>query len=155
MNRLIGWMGKVLADDPATRAAIDADRSLIKGTVEEVLRLEPPSYHVGRTVVRDAEFHGQVVPAGAAIMALPGAAGRDDRAFDDPAVLDPTRTYSHHLSFGYGAHFCIGAALARLEGRIILEELLDRFPEWEVDETGAVLTPGYITRGWQSLPVTV
>jgi cytochrome P450 len=155
MNRLIGWMGKVLADNPATRAEVDADRSLVKGTVEEVLRLEPPSYHVGRTVARDVELHGQVVPAGAAIMGLPGAAGRDDRVFADADVLDPSRTYSHHLSFGYGAHFCIGAALARLEGRVILEELLDRFPEWEVDEAGSVLTPGYITRGWQRLPVTI
>ncbi|HEY6531365.1 MAG TPA: cytochrome P450 [Acidimicrobiales bacterium] len=155
MNRLIGWMGKVLADNPATRAEINADRSLVKGTVEEVMRLEPPSYHVGRYVAVDAEFHGQVVPAGSAIMGLPGTAGRDDRVFDDAPTFDPSRTYSHHLSFGYGAHFCIGAAIARLEGRIILEELLDRFPEWEVDEDRARLTPGYITRGWQTLPVRV
>lgn len=155
MNRLVGWMGKVLADNPDQRREIVADRSLIKGTVEEVLRLEPPSYHVGRYVRHDAEFHGRVVPAGSAIMALPGAAGRDERAFPDAETLDPRRTYSHHLSFGYGSHFCIGAALARLEGRVVLEELLDRFPEWEVDDEHARLTPGFITRGWQTLPVTI
>ena len=151
MNRLIGWIGKVLADNPDRRRELVADRSLIKGTVEEVLRLEPPSYHVGRYVATDAEFHGQVVPAGSTIMALPGAAGRDDRIFADAETLDPRRTYSHHLSFGYGAHFCLGTALARLEGRVVLEELLDRFPEWEVDEEHSRLTPGFITRGWQTL----
>jgi cytochrome P450 len=75
--------------------------------------------------------------------------------FPEPDTFDVRRKFAHHLSFGYGAHFCIGAALARLEGRIVLEELLDRIPEWHVDDEKARLTPGFITRGWETLPVTV
>jgi cytochrome P450 len=155
VSRLMGWMGSVLAENPEQRRLIVDDRSLAKGAVEEVMRLEPPSYHVARYVARDSEFHDQVVPEGATLLILPGAVGRDEREFPDAETCDVSRTYGHHLSFGYGAHFCIGAALARLEARVFLEELLDRFPEWDPDLEQARLTPGYITRGWATLPVTV
>jgi cytochrome P450 len=152
---MLGWMGKVLSDHPDQRRALVEDRSLARSAVEETLRYESPNYHVARYVQADTEFHGQKLAAGSALIAIPPAANRDERVFPDPDTYDVRRKFGHHLSFGYGAHFCIGAALARLEGRVVLEELLDRIPEWHVDDSAALLTPGFITRGWQTLPVTV
>jgi cytochrome P450 len=154
-NRLIGWLGKTLSDHPDQRRLVVDDRSLARGAVEETLRFESPNYHVARYVARDAGFHGEVVPAGGTLVAIPASANRDERVFPDADTFDVRRKIAHHLSFGYGAHFCIGAALARLEGRVVLDEVLDRFPEWHVEEEGARLTPGFITRGWATLPVTV
>jgi len=154
-TRLIGWTGKVLAEHPAQRAELVADRALINDAVEEILRFEPPAPHVGRYVARDATFQGQTVPAGSAILCLVGAANRDDRRFRDGDVFDIHRPSVSHLTFGYGAHFCLGAGLARLEGRIALDELLSRFPEWDVDMAGATLAPTSTVRGWETLPIVV
>jgi cytochrome P450 len=153
-TQLIGWMGKILADNPEQRRALVDDFSLIPNAVEEILRLEPPAYHVARYVAHDTEFHGRTVPEGSAILGLPAAGNRDDRQFENADMLDVRRPVRKILSFGYGAHHCLGSALARLEGRIVLEELLSHFPTWEVDEDNAELTPGYITRGWARLPIT-
>ena len=117
VSRLMGWMGSVLVENPDQRRLIVDDRSLAKGAVEEVMRLEPPSYHTARYVTRDVEIHDQIVPEGSTLLVLPGANGHDQREFPDPDTCDVTRTYGHHLSSGTGAHFCIGAALARLEAR--------------------------------------
>src|SRR3984957_4353732 len=154
-SRHIGWSGKVLGDNPDQRRLLVEDPSLIPNAVEEILRLEPPSYHVARYVTRDSEFHGRTVPEGSALVMLPGAANRDDRRFTDPDRVDVRRKMGRALVFGYGAHHCLGAALARLEGRIVLEEVLKRFPDWEVDHDNAKLTDGFITRGWDTLPVVV
>jgi cytochrome P450 len=154
-TRLIGWMGTVLADHPDQRRAVVEDRDLVPNTVEEVLRYEPPAPHVGRYVARDAEFQGQAVPEGSAILFLVGAANRDHRRFPDGDTFDIHRKAMSHLAFGYGAHFCLGAALARLEGRIALDELLTRFPEWEVDRTGAHISPTSTVRGWETLPLVL
>jgi cytochrome P450 len=154
-NRLIGWIGKVLADNPAQRQLLVRDPSLIPNAIEEILRLQPPSYHIARYVARDAEFYGQTVPAGSMLMCLPGAAHRDERNFPDPDTCDVRRNMGRTMTFGYGAHHCLGAALARMEGRIVLQEVLKRFPSWEVDEENAKMTPGFITRGWESMPVFV
>lgn len=154
-NRLIGWIGKVLGDNPDQRRVILDDPSLVHNAVEEILRFEPPPYHVARHVAHDVELHGHTVPAGSALVCLPGAAQRDERQFPDPDTFDVRRKMSHTLSFGYGAHFCLGAALARLEGRVVLQEVLERFPDWEVDDDNARLTGGFLTRGWETLPVVV
>jgi cytochrome P450 len=154
-NRLIGWMGTVLAAHPDQRRQVVDDRSLIDATVEEVLRYEPPAPHVGRYVARDAEFHGSVVPEGSAILMLVGAANRDDRRFPNGDAFDIHRPATSHVTFGHGAHFCLGAALARLEGRIALDELLDRFPEWDVDLTRAHISPTSTVRGWETLPLVL
>ena len=87
------------------------------------------------------------------MLLLIGSANRDDRAFATATRFDIHRTIGQHLTFGYGIHFCLGAALARLEGRIALDEILTRFPEWEVDWTGAKLSPTSTVRGWETLPV--
>jgi cytochrome P450 len=153
-TQTIGWMGKLLADNPDQRRMLAGDFSLIPNAVEEILRLEPPAYHVARYVAHDVEFHGRKVPEGSTILGLPAAGNRDDRQFENPDTLDVKRPVRKILSFGYGAHHCLGSALARMEGRIVLEEMLRHFGEWEVDLDNARLTPGYITRGWQTLPIT-
>jgi cytochrome P450 len=154
-NRLIGWTGKLLGDHPDQRRQLVQDRSLIPNAIEEILRFEPPSINGCRYVVRDVELHGHTVPAGSAVMLLRGSANRDHRAFPpDGDVFDIRRAISHHLSFGYGIHFCLGAALARLEGRVALDEVLTRFPDWNVDVDHAELDSS-IVRGWKTLPVAI
>jgi cytochrome P450 len=154
-NMLIGWMGKRLSDYPDQRRMLVDDPSAIPNAVEEILRFESPSYHVARVASKDTEFHGQVVPEGSCVLGLQGAANRDDRVFENPDTLDVRRAIGRTLAFGYGAHHCLGSALARLEGRIVLEEMLKRFPTWQVDDANAKLTPGYSTRGYERLPLLV
>jgi cytochrome P450 len=152
-TRLIGWAGKVLSDHPDQRRALVENPSLIPAAIEELLRYEPPAPHVARYVTRDIEFHGTTVPAGSAMMMLIGAANRDHRQFaPDGDVFDIHRESKPHLAFSVGTHFCMGSALARLEGRIALEEILKRFPEWEADASDAKLSPTSTVRGWESMP---
>jgi cytochrome P450 len=152
-TRLIGWTGKVLADHPDERRKLVEDRSLIPNAIEELLRYEPPSPTQARYVMTDVEHHGQVVPEGSVILLLNGSGNRDDRKFPDGDRFDVTRKIDHHLAFGYGLHFCLGAALARLEGRVALDEVLQRFPEWDVDWENAKQARTSTVRGWEQLPV--
>jgi len=152
-TRLIGWTGKVLAEHPDQRRELVEDRSLVPNAIEELLRFETPAPHMARYVTRDVEYHGQVVPEGAIMLMLVGSANRDDRRFADGDRFDIHREIGQHLTFGYGIHFCLGAALARLEGRVALDEVLSRFPEWDVDWSGARLSSTSTVRGWESLPV--
>ncbi len=154
-TRLIGWAGKVLAEHPDQRAEVVADRSLIPNTIEELLRYEPVGPHIGRYMPEAVEFHGQVVPEGSAMLLLVGSANRDERRFADPDRFDIHRTIGQHLTFGYGIHFCLGASLARLEARVALDEVLNRFPEWEVDVERLTLSPTSTVRGWETVPVSV
>ena len=153
--RLIGWAGKVLADHADQRRELVRDPSLIAGAIEELLRFEAPGPFVARYVTRDVEIHGQKVPAGSAILFIVAAANRDERQFPDAERFDVRRQAGGHLSLGHGVHFCLGASLARLEGRVALEELLQRFPEWEVDAAGAKLASTSTVRGWETLPIRV
>ena len=155
-TRLIGWAGKVLAEHPDQRRELAENPSLIPQAIEELLRFEPPAPHVARYVTRDVEFHGQTVPEGATMMMLIGAAVRDHRQFPpDGDVFDIHREVRQHLAFSVGTHYCLGSALARLEGRVALEEILKRFPEWDVDMTGATLSPTSTVRGWESMPAVI
>jgi cytochrome P450 len=155
-TRLIGWSGKLLSEHPDQRRQLAADRALLPGAIEEILRYEPPALQAARYVRRDVDFHGQTVPAGAAILMLIGAANRDPRRFgDDADVFDITRPIRQHLTFGVGAHYCLGNALARIEGRIALDEILNRFPDWQVDIDNAVLSPSSTVRGWDSMPARI
>jgi cytochrome P450 len=151
-NRLIGWTGKILAEHPDQRRQIYQDRSLISQSIEEVLRYEPPGPSVARYVAKDVEMHGVKIPAGAAMLALVGAANRDDRKFVDGDAFNIHRERLPHLTFGFGFHNCLGNALARIEGRVALDEILTRFPEWEVDLNQAKLSPSSTTRGWDTMP---
>ena len=152
-TRLIGWAGKVLAEHPDQRRELVDDRSLVPGAIEELLRFEPPAPHVGRYVAKDVEVQGRTVPAGSTMLFLVGSANRDDRRYPDADRFDIHREIGSHLTFGYGIHFCLGAALARLEGRIALDEVLSRFPEWDVVTHEARLSPTSTVRGWETLPV--
>lgn len=152
-TRLIGWTAKLLAEHPEQRQALVDDPSLIPNAIEEVLRYEPPSPVQGRYVLQDVEHHGQVVPEGSIVLLLNASGNRDERKFPDPDRFDIRRRIDHHLSFGYGIHFCLGAALARLEGRVALDEVLKRFPSWEIDWDKAVQARTATVRGWETLPV--
>jgi cytochrome P450 len=152
-TRLIGWTGKVLAEHPDQRRELVEDRSLVPNAIEELLRFEPPSPVQARYVTSDVEHHGRVVPEGSVVLLLNASGNRDERRFADPDRFDIRRRIDHHLAFGYGIHFCLGAALARLEGRIALDEVLRRFPSWEVDRDNAVQARTSTVRGWESLPV--
>ena len=152
-GRLIGWAGKVLADHPEQRRQLVEDHSLIPNAIEELLRYEPPAPQVARFVARDVEVQGQTVPEGRVMLLLIGSANRDDRRFPQGDRFDIHRQAGQYLTFSYGIHFCLGAALARLEGRVALEEVLKRFPEWEVDWDGAKLATTSTVRGWETLPV--
>lgn len=154
-NRLIGWTTRLLSQHPEARRELHADRALLPGAIEEVLRYESPSPVQARYVTTDVELHGTTVPQGSALLLLNGAANRDERVFDDADRFDIRREIGHHLAFGYGIHFCLGAALARLEGRVMLDELLNRFPDWTVDEDKAVRGRTSTVRGWESLPIVV
>lgn len=155
-TRLIGWSGKLLSEHPDQRRQLVDDRSLLPGAIEELLRFEPPALQAARYVTRDIEFHGQTVPAGSAILTLIGAANRDERRFGENAEsFDVTRVPRQHLTFGVGAHYCLGNALARIEGRIALDEIMNRFPDWEVDLDEAVFSSSSAVRGWDSMPAQV
>jgi cytochrome P450 len=152
-TRLIGWTGKVLSENPEQRAELAADHALIPDAIEELLRYESPSPVQARYVTKDVEHYGQVVPAGSVMLLLTASANRDERKFADPDRLDIHRKIDRHLTFGYGVHFCLGASLARLEGRVALEEVLKRFPNWQVDTAQAVQARTSTVRGWEKLPV--
>jgi cytochrome P450 len=155
-TRLIGWTGKVLAEHPDQRRRIVDDRTLVPKAIEEVLRYESPSPVQARFVTADVTFAalgGETVRKGSAMLLLNGSANRDDRKFADGDRFDIGRPIDHHLAFGYGVHFCLGAALARLEGRVALDEVLQRFPTWDVDTENAVQARTSTVRGWERLPV--
>jgi len=151
-NRLIGWIGRVLSDYPEQRREIAANSALIPAAIEEILRLDPPSNQVARYVTRDVEIHGQTVAAGSVLQCLIAAANRDERRYTDPDRFDVHREATPHLAFGRGIHACLGSALARVEGRIALEEILKRFPDWTVDLENARMSPSSSTRGWDAVP---
>ncbi|MFZ1163362.1 cytochrome P450 [Mycobacterium sp.] len=150
--RLIGFMGQLLSDHPDQRRELAADPSLIPGAVEESLRYEPPSPVQARYVAHDAEHYGRVVPQGSFMLLLNASANRDEAEFPDPDRFDIHRGGSH-LSFGQGLHFCLGSALARLEARVAFEEVLKRWPDWEVDYANAERAHTASVRGWARLPV--
>ena len=152
-TRLIGWTGKILGEHPDQRREIANDRSLVPNAIEEILRYEAPSPVQARYVARDTEHHGQAVPEGSIVVLLNGSANRDERRFPDADRFDIRRQIGRHLSFGFGIHLCLGAALARLEGRVALDEVLNRFPDWEIDWDNATQARTSTVRGWETLPV--
>jgi len=152
-TRLIGWRGKLLADYPDQRRELVEQRDLVPDAIEEILRFESPSPVQARYVMKDVEHYGQVVPQGSVILLLTAAANRDEQRFPDADRFDIHRKIEHHLAFGYGIHFCLGAALARLEGQVALDEVLKRFPAWDVDWDNAVQARTSTVRGWERLPV--
>ena len=154
-GRLIGWLAKLLAEHPDQRRDVVEDLSLVPRVIDEALRFEPTGHATARYVMADFECHGRTIPEGSAILLLMASANRDPRRYDRPDVFDIHRKDIQHLTFGYGLHYCLGANLARLEGRVALEELLKRFPEWDVDHDGMELAPTTTVRGWARMPVVL
>lgn len=150
--RLIGFMAQLLSDHPDARHELAADPSLIPGAIEETLRYEPPSPVQARYVAQDAELYGRAIPEGSFMLLLNASANRDEHQFPDPDRYDIHRRGAH-LSFGQGLHFCLGSALARLEARVAFEEVLKRWPDWDVDYANAERAHTASVRGWARLPV--
>jgi cytochrome P450 len=153
--RHLGWVADVLEAYPQQRAELAGDFSLIPNAIEEILRYEPPSPVNARWTTREVAVEDVTIPEGSRVILLTGSAGRDERKYPDPDVLDIHRNVDLHLTFGYGIHFCLGAALARMEGRIGLEETLKRWPEWKVDREHAVPLFTSTVRGYLNLPLLV
>ena len=133
-TNLIGNGMDLLARHPDERAALVAEPGLLPLAIEEMLRREPPTQTSARQSTRDVELHSVTIPADSRVLLMWGAANLDEREFDDPLRFDVRRSPNRHLSLGHGAHFCMGAALARLEARVAFSELLRCMPEFEVVE---------------------
>ena len=154
-GRLIGWLAKVLAEHPDQRRAVMEERALLANVIDETLRFEPTGHAIARYVIEDIEYYGATVPAGSPILLSMASANRDPRRFENPDIYDIYRKDVQHLTFGYGLHFCLGSHLARLEGRVALDEMLNRWPEWDVDYSGIKLAPTSTVRGWERMPIIV
>jgi cytochrome P450 len=155
-TKMVANAVELLSRHPDQRDLLAADPSLVPGCVEEVLRHHNSTQYMHRTITRDVECHGQTMRTGDSVLLLIGAANRDEREFgptvDDFDILRrPPRQIS---SFGFGAHFCLGAGLARMEGRVALEELHRRIPDYEVDHDRKVRFHSGNVTGWTSLPMT-
>ena len=142
-SSLIGNGTVLLARHPDQRELLVREPGLWRNAVEEMNRIESPTQVLPRTTTRDVEFHGRTIPAGSRVMLIWGAANHDEREFPTPQRFDVTRPISHHLAFGHGVHYCLGANLARLEACVAFEEWHARFPEYEL--TGE---PTRITSIW-------
>jgi len=153
-TNLLGLGAIALAMNPDERARLLADPSLVAGAVEEMLRWGSPVQGLARTTTRSVERHGVTIPEGAKVQLLYGSANRDEREFPDPDRFDATRTIERHLAFGHGVHFCLGAALARLEATAVFEELLRRIPGWQVDADALTWIRSSSVRGPATLPIT-
>ncbi|MEZ5309169.1 MAG: cytochrome P450 [Microthrixaceae bacterium] len=151
---LLGGSLELLSAHPEQRAALVERPDLIGDALEELLRLTCPVQGLARTTTTDVELHGRVIPVGKKVMLLYASANRDPREFgDDAEELDIRRQPRQILSFSSGAHHCLGAAAARLQGRVALEEILGRFPNYELDVERATFAPGSFVRRHQSLPM--
>ena len=144
----------MLAEQPDQRAALAADETLLAGAVEECLRWVTPIQAFARTTTGAVELVGRTIDEGAFVVMLYASGNRDERAFGPTADrFDVARpTTPAHVAFGFGEHLCLGAALARLEGRIVLEQVLRRFPHYEVTGPGSYV-PSTLTRSLETLPV--
>lgn len=150
---LLGGAAELLTSNLDERRRLIDDSTLIPGAVEELLRLTSPVQGLARTTTRDVRIGETVIPAGKKVMLLYGAANRDDREFGPSAGnLDVGRSIDKILTFSYGAHHCLGAAAARLQARVAIEELLSRCPDFAVDADAAVFAGGHFVRRHSSLP---
>ena len=152
---LLGGALELLTEHPDQRARLRDDPALLKNAVDEFLRLTSPVQGLARMTTRDVEIEGKIIPEGRKVMLLYGSANRDEREFGpDAAEFDVTRKIRRIMSFGYGPHHCIGAAIARLQARVALEELLSRCPDFTVDAAAGRYAPGHFVRRYESLPFT-
>jgi cholest-4-en-3-one 26-monooxygenase len=152
---VIGSMIRELARQPEQRQVLLDHPELLAATaVEEFIRWVSPVLNMRRTATEDHELHGQQIKAGDQLLLLYGSANRDPRAFERPDILDVSRERNRHVAFGFGTHFCLGAHLARLEIRVMFEELLRRIPDWElVDPAQPRIMPASFARAFDSIRI--
>jgi cytochrome P450 len=153
--RLLGWAGLILPDHPEQLEALVQDPSLIPNAIEELLRYESPSPVQGRWLTEEIELHERLIPANSKVLLLTGSAGRDERVYPESDQFDIRRDFRQHVAFGYGIHFCLGAALARMEGKIALEETFKRYNSWTVDKERSVPLHTSTVRGYQKLLIRI
>jgi cytochrome P450 len=153
VTKLLATAFHELWKSPEQRRILVNDPSAIPNAVEETLRFDPPSQYQGRVTTREVSLHGQTIPAGAKLLLINGASGRDERKFEDPDRYDVRREIDFHLGFGYGRHVCLGAFLARMESKIALEEFLVRFPDYEIPADGVERMHSSNVRGFSGLVV--
>jgi cytochrome P450 len=151
VTKLLGTAFYWLARCPDQRKLLVENPNLAEGAVEEMLRFDPPSQYQGRVLTRSVELHGRKLPAGAKLLIINAASGRDERAFPDPDRLDVRREIDLQLNFGYGHHICLGKSLARLESRIAHQEFVKRFPEYDVAPDGIERMHSSNVRGFSGL----
>jgi cytochrome P450 len=150
---LLGGAADMLSRNPDQRAILLDDPARLKDALEEFLRLAAPVQGLARMTTRDVEIAGKTIPADTKVMLLYGSGNRDEREFgSDAAECRVTRKIRRHLTFSYGPHHCIGAAVARLQARIALEELLARCPDFAVYPEQGRYAPGHFVRRYESLP---
>jgi pimeloyl-[acyl-carrier protein] synthase len=154
-TNLIGNGVLTLLRNPGEMKRLQEHLSLIPAAVEEMLRYESPSQHTGRLAPQDVELGGRVIRKGQAVMVVMAAANRDPERFPDPDRFDVARADNRHLAFGYAAHFCFGAALARVEGQEALEAIVRRLPDLELEPGPLVWRNNLGLRGLTALPVKV
>jgi len=155
VTKLVGNAVVLFAQHPEQWQKIVDDPAKIPRAVEEILRILPPSQYQGRFSLQDREFEGGTVPAGFPVLLLTGAATRDPRAFENPDSFDIERTPGISIGFGHGVHSCLGAALARMESRVALEELARRWPRFDVDFDGLQRVHMSNVAGYSHVPVRV
>jgi cytochrome P450 len=153
-TNLIGNGILSLLNNPGELERLRSDYSLIPSAIEELLRYESPSQHTARLAPNDTELGGKVIRKRQAVIAVMAAANRDPERFPDPDTLHITRKDNRHLAFGWAAHFCFGAPLARMEGQIALETLLRRLPNWAIEQGPLVWRTNLGLRGLTALPIT-
>jgi cytochrome P450 len=153
-TKLLGNCLLALQRFPSERAKVLADPARIPDAVEEILRFETSTQLMARTLTRDVELHDRKMPEGDKVLLLLGSGNRDERVWDRPDVYDIDRSWpTHHLAFGHGIHVCLGAALARLEMRVSLEEFLVRHPRYEIDEGALERMHSGNVRGYSRMPI--
>jgi cytochrome P450 len=153
-TKLLGNCLLALQRFPVERAKVLADPSRIPDAVEEILRYEGSTQLMARTLTKDVRRHGRTMAEGDKVLLLLGSGNRDERVWDRPDVYDIDRVWpTHHLAFGHGIHVCLGAALARLEMRVSLEEFLRRHPRYEIDEGALERVHSGNVRGYSRMPI--
>jgi cytochrome P450 len=149
----IGGMLYHVGHNPDVQERLLNDPSLIPSAIEEALRLEPPLPGLGRTLVSDAAVDGVRMRHGDRVMLLFGSANRDPIVFEEPEEFRVDRQHNRHLTFGSGIHRCVGAPLARLEMRVVLEEVLRRVPRYRIEDEALVRVRCEVSRSYRSLPI--
>jgi cytochrome P450 len=144
---------KALLQHPEALARVTRDRAAIPALIEETLRFDSPVQGIPRKAVRDVKLAGVELPKDAFLMVMFGSANRDERVFPDPDLFDIDRRGRDHIAFGHGIHFCLGAALARLEARVAFETLFERCQRLRLEADEIPMMDSMLLRGPKHLPV--